>query len=109
MAAPSSPVSKKQKRAHEADDGLVADRQQRQQRERLTPPPSPQDTQMNTQKAQNTQNTQNTQVKNKIDTDGIADDIVVAVIQQLEKTGNRPHLIKELAQVLSATTDSIAK
>ncbi|GBF60706.1 hypothetical protein TMEN_3161 [Trichophyton mentagrophytes] len=110
MAAPSSPVSKKQKRAHEADDGLVADRQQQQQqRERLTPPPSPQDTQMKTQmNPQKAQNTQNTQVKNKIDTDGIADDIVVAVIQQLEKTGNRPHLIKELAQVLSATTDSIA-
>ncbi|EFE44801.1 conserved hypothetical protein [Trichophyton verrucosum HKI 0517] len=110
MAAPSSPVSKKQKRAHEADGGLVADRQQQQQQqqqqtERLTPPPSPsQDTQENAQ-ANAQVNTQ----KNKIDTDGIADDIVVAVIQQLEKTGNRPHLIKELAQVLSATTDSIAK
>ncbi|KAF2086717.1 hypothetical protein K490DRAFT_43585 [Saccharata proteae CBS 121410] len=37
----------------------------------------------------------------KIDTEGIKDDIVVAVIQQLEETGNRPHLLKELAAVLA--------
>lgn len=37
----------------------------------------------------------------KVDTQGIDDDIVVAVIEQLEKTGNRPHLLKELATVLS--------
>jgi hypothetical protein len=36
----------------------------------------------------------------KVDTEGIDDPIVVAVIEQLEKTGNRPHLLKELAQVL---------
>lgn len=39
--------------------------------------------------------------QSKISTEGIADDIVVAVIEQLEKTGNRPHLLKELAAVLS--------
>ncbi|KAF2135926.1 uncharacterized protein K452DRAFT_303170 [Aplosporella prunicola CBS 121167] len=37
----------------------------------------------------------------KVDTEGINDDIVVAVIQQLEETGNRPHLLKELAAVLA--------
>ncbi|KAL9112092.1 MAG: hypothetical protein Q9227_003469 [Pyrenula ochraceoflavens] len=57
-----------------------------------TPPPSPEDT----------------TDKSKIDTDGINDDIVIAVIEQLEKTGNRPHLIKELATVLQATTESVA-
>ncbi|KAF2828620.1 hypothetical protein CC86DRAFT_195722 [Ophiobolus disseminans] len=40
----------------------------------------------------------------KVDTQGIDDEIVVGVIQQLEKTGNRPHLLKELAMVLSPTT-----
>jgi hypothetical protein len=45
----------------------------------------------------------------KIDTDGIKDDIVVAVIEQLEKTGNRPHLIRELATVLAAINDSVAQ
>jgi hypothetical protein len=39
----------------------------------------------------------------KIDTEGINDDIVVGVIDQLEKTGNRPLLLKELAAVLSNT------
>lgn len=39
----------------------------------------------------------------KVDTQGIDDAIVVGVIEQLEKTGNRPHLLKELAAVLSAS------
>jgi len=34
---------------------------------------------------------------------------VIAVIEQLEKTGNRPHLIKELATVLASTNDSVAQ
>lgn len=58
-----------------------------------TPPPSPSDSAIAT----------------KVDTEGINDDIVIAVIDQLEKTGNRPHLIKELATVLSATSESVAK
>ncbi|KAL6718994.1 hypothetical protein ACLMJK_003229 [Lecanora helva] len=45
---------------------------------------------------------------NKIDTEDINDDIVVGVIQQLEKTGNRPHLIKELAAVLSNISDAVS-
>lgn len=45
----------------------------------------------------------------KIDTDGIKDDIVIAVIEQLEKTGNRPHLIRELATVLAGSNDSVAQ
>jgi hypothetical protein len=58
-----------------------------------TPPPSPGDLHFD----------------NKIDTEGINDDIVIAVIEQLEKTGNRPHLIKELATVLASTNDSVAQ
>lgn len=45
----------------------------------------------------------------KIDTEGINDDIVVAVINQLEKTGNRPHLVKELAAVLVSLNATVAK
>ncbi|KIW65982.1 hypothetical protein PV04_08195 [Phialophora macrospora] len=44
----------------------------------------------------------------KVDTDGINDDIVIAVIEQLEKTGNRPHLIRDLATILASTNASIA-
>ncbi|KAK2765615.1 hypothetical protein FQN54_008469 [Arachnomyces sp. PD_36] len=58
-----------------------------------TPPPSPPAT---------------TIAETKIDTEGINDDIVVAVIEQLEKTGNRPHLIKELAAIMSTTNDTVA-
>ncbi|KAF2500617.1 hypothetical protein BU16DRAFT_253385 [Lophium mytilinum] len=44
----------------------------------------------------------------KVSTEGIDDTIVVGVIEQLEKTGNRPHLLKELAAVL-ATSISIVE
>lgn len=57
-----------------------------------TPPPSPADL-----------------VAPKIDTEGISDDIVVGVIEQLEKTGNRPHLVKELAAILLSFNDNVAK
>ncbi|KAL8686773.1 MAG: hypothetical protein Q9224_005342 [Gallowayella concinna] len=43
----------------------------------------------------------------KIDVDEINDDIVIGVIEQLEKTGNRPHLIKELSTVLSTTNNAV--
>ncbi|KAL2868321.1 uncharacterized protein BJX67DRAFT_350444 [Aspergillus lucknowensis] len=43
-----------------------------------------------------------------IDIEGINDDIVVGVIEQLEKTGNRPHLVKELAAVLITFNESVA-
>lgn len=45
----------------------------------------------------------------KVDTEGINDDIVVGVIEQLEKTGNRPHLIKELSTVLSSISDAVSR
>lgn len=43
----------------------------------------------------------------KVDVEGINDDIVEASIVQLESTANRPHLIKELATVLSQTLTSV--
>lgn len=95
------PPSKKVKRSHdegEQPSGDVSGARAVKSRRpsgalEHTPPPSPADS--------------GTTI-NKIDTEGITDDIVVAVIEQLEKTGNRPHLIKELATVLASTNDSIA-
>ncbi|KAK5014887.1 hypothetical protein LTR60_003137, partial [Cryomyces antarcticus] len=43
----------------------------------------------------------------KVDTEGISDDVVVGVIEQLEKTGNRPHLVKELAAVLTNSIGAV--
>ena len=58
-----------------------------------TPPPSPLDG----------------RIVPKVDTEGINDDIVVGVIDQLEKTGNRPHLVKELAAILVTVNMNVAK
>jgi hypothetical protein len=47
--------------------------------------------------------------RSKVDVEGIGDDIVVGTIQQLEQTGNRPHLVKELATVLATNLHSVEK
>ncbi|OBT49932.1 hypothetical protein VE04_09182, partial [Pseudogymnoascus sp. 24MN13] len=41
--------------------------------------------------------------RREIDLEGINDDIVEAVIVQLQRTANRPHLVKELAAILSTS------
>lgn len=92
------PPSKKVKRSHDSlspEPALKASavRAARHGAWEHTPPPSPLDG----------------GVAPKIDTEGINDDIVVAVIGQLEKTGNRPHLVKELAAVLVALNANVAR
>lgn len=47
--------------------------------------------------------------ESKIDIEGISDEIVVGAIQQLERTGNRPHLVKELSAILATTIPAIEK
>ncbi|KAL8763720.1 MAG: hypothetical protein Q9184_000512 [Pyrenodesmia sp. 2 TL-2023] len=112
-SSPSQPPTKKVKRAHTADDAsptsasrprsstssssnkfvsFAVERPRSSGRTAYehTPPPSPRPMH-----------------DRKIDTEGINDDIVIGVIEQLEKTGNRPHLIKELSTVLSTTNDSV--
>ncbi len=59
-----------------------------------TPPPSPE--------AENDEPEQG-EIKREIDLEGINDDIVEGVIVQLQKTANRPHLVKELAAILSSS------
>lgn len=92
-------VAKKQKRSHSGSSGstpgspprlptLRFDERPKSSAGRVphSPPPSP-----------------GGQSGQKVDTQGIDDIIVVGVIEQLQKTGNRPHLLKELATVLSPT------
>lgn len=43
----------------------------------------------------------------KIDLESIKDDIVEAVVVQLQSTANRPHLIKELATVLMQSLTAV--
>ncbi len=47
--------------------------------------------------------------RNTVDVEGISDDIVVGTIRQLEQTGNRPHLVKELATVLASNLHCVEK
>ncbi|KAI4927884.1 hypothetical protein J4E85_006397 [Alternaria conjuncta] len=75
LPSPSRPAALRLDELRPKSSGRVAD----------TPPPSPGGESGTT----------------KIDTQGIDDEIVVGVIEQLQKTGNRPHLLKELALVLS--------
>ena len=90
---PLSPVSSPRSTAASPPAEISASLPQRIKIEH-TPPPSPGDV---------------VGTARKVDTDGINDDIVIAVIEQLEKTGNRPHLIKDLATVLASTNQSIAQ
>ncbi|UPK91589.1 hypothetical protein LCI18_002524 [Fusarium solani-melongenae] len=78
--------SKRQKRSH-ADDVAIEQ----------TPPPSPRpDSSLDVDVEQS-----------KIDLEAVKDDIVEAVIIQLQSTGNRPHLVKELATVLAQRIASV--
>ena len=63
-----------------------------------TPPPSPPPAERTSSDMTDASATE-TPIK-KIDLEGINDEIVEAVIVQLQNTDNRPHLVKELAAVL---------
>ena len=70
-----------------------------------TPPPSP----VPDDAVASSSESSSSSVSPRIDTAGINDDVVVAVIQHLEKTGNRPHLIKQLAAILLGFNTTVAK
>lgn len=82
-----SQPSKRQKRSHIDDDVIIEQ----------TPPPSPTPD----------SNLDSGVTENKIDLGVVNDDIVEAVIIQLQSTANRPHLVKELATVLSQRLTSV--
>ncbi len=63
--------------------------------ETSTPPPSPKPARRSVE-----MDTSDLPVVKKVDLEGIHDEIVEAVIVQLQNTGNRPHLVKELSEIL---------
>ncbi|KAH6605854.1 mucin [Trichoderma cornu-damae] len=87
--SPEAHPTKRLKRSHAADAMAIEN----------TPPPSP-------ARAISEEMTDADAVR-KIDVEGIKDDIVEAVVVQLQSTGNRPHLVKELATVLTQTLTSV--
>lgn len=108
MASPASPAkdeqppSKKLKRAYNDDAGeapafepLPKKRISDAIKLENTPPPSPPAERASIEMADD-----EAAVPRVVDMEGINDEIVEAVITQLQNTGNRPHLVKELAAVL---------
>lgn len=107
MASPASPskdsqpATKRLKRAYsESSDDVPSLEHMRKRRDDAakfenTPPPSPPAERPSIE----TDESEDTTTKT-IDLEGINDEIVEAVIVQLQDSGNRPHLVKELAAVL---------
>ncbi|KAM7224011.1 hypothetical protein V8F06_000484 [Rhypophila decipiens] len=108
MASPSSlsrqtspPASKKLKRAHSDDPEDAAQRYEPLPKRRedakvkFTPPPSPRSARRSVE-----MDDAATETSREIDFSSIKDEIVEAVIVQLQSTANRPHLVKELEAVL---------
>ncbi|KAF4122677.1 hypothetical protein GMORB2_6984 [Geosmithia morbida] len=86
-----SPDSHPSKRLKKSHSGAAADSVAVEQ----TPPPSPPAT------------SGSDAAPKKIDLGAVKDDIVEAVITQLESTANRPHIIKDLATVLGQSLNSV--
>ncbi|KAK3303308.1 uncharacterized protein B0T15DRAFT_486772 [Chaetomium strumarium] len=106
MGSPTSPAKKDEspkkrlKRAfsESSDDASPLERLPKRRDDatkfqKTTPPPSPPAAAMEMSEDEE-------MVTRTIDMQGINDEIVEAVITQLQNTGNRPHLVKELATVL---------
>ncbi|KAF4630880.1 hypothetical protein G7Y89_g7254 [Cudoniella acicularis] len=93
-AGPNSenPPTKKIKRSHEDSPSMSPPPKRAPIKYENTPPPSPE--------AETHELDEDLKPK-EIDLEGINDEIVEGVIIQLQKTGNRPHLVKELAAILS--------
>ncbi|KAM0265629.1 hypothetical protein ACHAQJ_000063 [Trichoderma viride] len=86
--SPDAHPTKRLKRSHAVDSMVIE-----------TPPPSP--------TRAISEEMPDVDAEHKIDLESIKDDIVEAVVVQLQSTGNRPHLIKELATVLMQTLTSV--
>jgi hypothetical protein len=87
-----NPPIKKIKRSHEESPSMSPPPKRAASKYENTPPPSPEAETHELDK----------EIKpREIDLESIHDEIVEGVIVQLQKTGNRPHLVKELAAILS--------
>lgn len=94
-STPENPPSKKLKRSHDESPSMSPPPKRAPIKYEHTPPPSPE---------ADADDSECDEVKLKqIDLEGINDEIVEGVIVQLQRTGNRPHLVKELAAILSPT------
>jgi hypothetical protein len=86
------PPTKKIKRSHEESPSMSPPPKRISVKYENTPPPSPE---------AETADPEDEVKPREIDLEGINDEIVEAVIVQLQETGNMTHLVKELAAILS--------
>ncbi|KAG4435088.1 hypothetical protein IFR05_009423 [Cadophora sp. M221] len=93
-ASPNSenPPSEKLERSHEESPSMSPPLKRTPLKYENTPPPSPE---------AETDDLEAEVKPREIDLEGINDEIVEGVIVLLQKTGNKPHLVKELAAILS--------
>ncbi|KAG4430404.1 hypothetical protein IFR05_014110 [Cadophora sp. M221] len=93
-ASPNSenPPSEKLERSHEESPSMSPPPKRTPLKYENTPPPSPE---------AETDDLEAEVKPREIDLEGINDEIVEGVIVLLQKTGNKPHLVKELAAILS--------
>ncbi|KAM0460807.1 hypothetical protein ACHAO4_001599 [Trichoderma viride] len=87
--SPDAHPNKRIKKSHAADTAVIE----------TTPPPSP--------PRAISEEMPDADAAQKIDLESIKDDIVEAVVVQLQSTANRPHLIKELATVLMQSLTAV--
>ncbi|KAI1003206.1 hypothetical protein K3495_g5001 [Podosphaera aphanis] len=86
-----TPPHKKLKRSYQATKKISTDSKCAPENRDNTPPRSPE---------AESQNSDDETRLTKIDLDEINDDVVEAVVNQLQQSRNRPHLVKELATIL---------
>ncbi|PTB69092.1 hypothetical protein BBK36DRAFT_1113756 [Trichoderma citrinoviride] len=97
--SPEAHPNKRAKRSHTATDSSSSSSSSPSMAIENTPPPSP--------TRAISEEMPDADAAHKIDLESIKDDIVEAVVVQLQTTGNRPHLIKELATVLAQSLTSV--
>jgi hypothetical protein len=96
-SAPEHHPSKKIKRSHDESPSMSPPPKRVPVKYEHTPPPSPEAV-----AETDAHDSECDEAKPKlIDLEGINDEIVEGVIIQLQKTANRPHMVKELAAILS--------
>ena len=91
---PEHPPSKRIKRSHDESPSMSPPPKRNLTKYENTPPPSPE---------AEVDECDETVKPKEISLEGINDEIVEGVILQLQKTANKPHLVKELALILSSS------
>ena len=98
--AGSNTNSKRVKRGHASASAAIA-------KSALAPRPTPPSSPKRHASVEVDDESENDNVYAPVDMDGVVDDVVEGVVELLQSTGNRPHLIKELENHLRLSLKSV--